>query len=600
MKISLISLPPLDLVHAKKTLDMGYDVLAQTASAALARLGQGDLAITTSEGIAQEEDSFTQLWGKGVRIVPVDGFSQWDDPEIVSLYLDIPLEAPQEPATVEPAPQVEEHAEEGLWSFGGAKAQTPTPKDEGATSHVSVLPPEAQPLETATPESEDVKTPPLVNVEPSDVPVFEDGAAVEVADGAEEEDVAVEGVAGGVGGEAVEGEEKEDRAEQVIAALSTPFDNDQPTTESVDHLREEALATLNSAESFEREDISAPQVKRRGPSLQEQARDLLAKQEKETKRSKDLYQPMTPSNHGYCLMVTSGFGGSGKTTLSYYSAHTTAMALRRAHSDMGVILIEADYMNPKLQNRLDIPAGRDLSGLVQLLEKIRSGEITSQEREEAFYATMDNIVVPTDHGFSVLASPYDTTSTASPEMLEDALVKAVMWAQRREGMFVIVDAHILGFAQGAYLNLVEMANSIVIVTDAMGLEPQGKKRRRRAEVGIGDVDDVSHLDDTVSRLTALVTPYEQNGFGQPTDKLSVFFNRTSEKEIMERVVEPRRLSSSFISGNYNYLPQIERGWAGNLFDNSDKTLEVARHTSEFLHRVTGLTEFRSLLEALPR
>lgn len=74
-------------------------------------------------------------------------------------------------------------------------------------------------------------------------------------------------------------------------------------------------------------------------------------------------------------------------------------------------------------------------------------------------------------------------------------------------MFVVVDAHILSFAQGAYLNLVEMANSIVIVTDTMGLEPVGKrKHRRKAEIGLGDVDDISHLDDTVSRLTALTTP----------------------------------------------------------------------------------------------
>lgn len=309
-----------------------------------------------------------------------------------------------------------------------------------------------------------------------------------------------------------------------------------------------------------------------------------------------------PSDKGYLLLVTSGHGGAGKTTVSYYATQVTAMALNYSQNQQTkVLLIEGDYDNPKLQNRLRIEKGRDLATLANFLEDVSEGRERGTDAEIAAKAQdilQDIIYDDPASKAKVIACPYDS-SRAKPAFIKEALKKAVLWAQRTMGYFVILDCDTIGLPTGIELDLVQMANRIVIVADTRELEvkksrvPWGTAQREH-----GNPNDRSHIDDARVMIRKLTRPIDKNGFGIPGDTIRVFFNATSAKELKNKVLDKELFPKNMVIGTLEYLKEIDRAWAGDIGDNPNKSVRVAQAICEFLYLATHKVEFDRLSRAM--
>lgn len=309
-----------------------------------------------------------------------------------------------------------------------------------------------------------------------------------------------------------------------------------------------------------------------------------------------------PYDLGYLLAITSGFGGGGKTTLAYFSAQIMSRALEFAKNDRTkVILIEADYGNPKLQNRLRIPMGHDLSRLANFLESVDNGEIPPADVPLMAERIMNEIIFQDpDSGMMVIACPYEKY-TADAAYIKQAVKKAVLWAQRTMGYFVILDCDTIGHPEGINLDLMEMANRIVIVTNTK--EPKVLKPKRLwrpAEYEAGNPNDRSHIDDAIVMIQGFTRPKSQHGFGLPGDKIRVFFNQTTEEDLQNKVLSKNYFPKNMVIGTLPVIPEIQLGWAADLGRNVNRSNEVAKAIAYFLLRVTGYREvdqFRKQLDA---
>lgn len=310
-----------------------------------------------------------------------------------------------------------------------------------------------------------------------------------------------------------------------------------------------------------------------------------------------------PYELGYLLTITSGFGGGGKTTLAYYSAQIMSRALEFAKNDRTkVVLIEADYGNPKLQNRLRIPMGHDLSRLANFLESVDKGEIPAADVPLMAERIMNEIIFQDpDSGMMVIACPYEKY-TADAAYIKQAVKKAVLWAQRTMGYFVVLDCDTIGHPEGINLDLMEMANRIVIVTNTK--EPKVLKPKRfwrAAEYEAGNPNDRSHIDDAIVMIQGFTRPKSQHGFGLPGDKIRVFFNETTAEDLQSKVLSKNYFPKNMVIGNLPIIPEIQLGWAADLGRNINRSNEVAKAIAYFLLRVTGYREvdqFRKKLDAL--
>lgn len=317
-------------------------------------------------------------------------------------------------------------------------------------------------------------------------------------------------------------------------------------------------------------------------------------------RKKDGRTPYNPSDLGYLMLVTSGFGGGGKTTISYYAAHVMGMALKHAKNDRTkVILIEGDYGNPKLQNRLRIPVGQDLSKLANFLDAVKRGEIAPGDVNTMAEQIMEDIIFEDlATGVKVIACPYNKAA-AAPPAIREALKKAVMWAQRSMGYFVILDADTIGLAEGVELDLLEMANRVVIITNTR--EPKVIKKKflwRKEEVEAVNPNDRSHIDDALMMIRVFTRPISQNGFGIPGNRIRVLFNETSAEELTNKVLKKEVFPKNMVVGNLPKIPEIERSWAADVNRNRNRAIEVAKSVAEFMLRTTEYRELDQLLKAM--
>lgn len=317
-------------------------------------------------------------------------------------------------------------------------------------------------------------------------------------------------------------------------------------------------------------------------------------------RKRDGRHPYEPSELGYLMTITSGFGGGGKTTVAYYSAQVMSMALKHAkNTRTKVILIEGDYGNPKIQNRLRIPPGQDLSKLANFLDAVKRGEIPQGEVNEMAEQIMEDIIYEDpSSGVKIIACPYDK-SRANPPAIREALKKAVMWAQRSMGYFVILDADTIGLAEGVELDLIEMSNRIVVLSNTREPKVVRKKFLWRAEEKEAmNPNDRSHIDDALVMIRVFTRPISQNGFGIPGNRIRVFFNETSAEELNNKVLKKEIFPKNMVVGNLPKIPEIERSWASDVSRNRNRSIEVAKNIAEFLLRTTEYRELDQLLKAM--
>lgn len=310
--------------------------------------------------------------------------------------------------------------------------------------------------------------------------------------------------------------------------------------------------------------------------------------------------PYTPHEKlGYLLTVTSGFGGGGKTTFAYYAGQVMTMAFRYARKNTRVVLIEGDYGNPKLQNRLNIPVGQDLSRLAAFLDDMQKRGISEDDaRRQAHQIMEDMMFEDPDSGMYIIACPYDK-SLANPPALREALKKAVMWAQRSMGYFVILDADTIGLAEGVELDLVEMSNSVVVIANTR--EPNVERKGFlwwKPKLEDINPNERSHIDDALVMIQSFTKSTKNHGFGIPGERIRVFFNETSSEELTNKVLKKDIFPKNMVVGSLPKIPEIERSWAGDLSRNRNRSIKVAQLMAEALLRITQYRELDQLLKAM--
>lgn len=329
--------------------------------------------------------------------------------------------------------------------------------------------------------------------------------------------------------------------------------------------------------------------------------ETIAAERKKKDRENNVRKPFQPAEVGYCMGVTGPFGGGGKTTFAYYATQVTRMAMTSIRSTnlTDVVLIECDFKNPKLQNRLRIPRGQDLGAFAEFLDSVEKGEVPKDRIKDRAEETLERIMFHDDASDAkIIACPYDETK-ASPVRIREALKYAVRWAQRSRGFFVILDLDTVGHAEGVELDLVNMSNSLVVVTNTHS--PEVKKSKlpwKKDIVGPGNEKDRSHIDDTKTMIRRLTRPQSENGYGIPPERIRIFFNETSDRELEKKVLSENEFDKNMIVGNLEEIKEIYKTWAGDIALNREKSIETAWVVAEAVYKTTDRQEVGEFLKSL--
>jgi len=371
--------------------------------------------------------------------------------------------------------------------------------------------------------------------------------------------------------------------------------------DQVERINEEQLAQMRQG------NIEIPDKPRDSPSLglnskvQIDSEALQKKNQYELRRKKSQERHRyEPSDRGYCCGITGPFGGGGKTTFGYFASQVMAMAQETTSNRTSkVILIESDFKTPKLQNRLNIPRGQDLSRFAKFLEDVRNGDVQEDRKKDLAQKVLEDICFHDDaSGAEVIACPYDDSSV-NPALLREALQKAVVWAQRVMGYFVILDLDSIGSAEGVELDLVQMCNTIIIVTNTRAMEVQKSRLPWKKDiVEIGNGKDRSHIDDTKNLIRKLTRPVRENGFDVPEQRIKVVFNETTARELDKRIISTNEIDTRMIAGNIEYIKEIDRTWAGDIAFNRERARDTAKVVTEIMHRATSDRDVGELLKSI--
>lgn len=238
------------------------------------------------------------------------------------------------------------------------------------------------------------------------------------------------------------------------------------------------------------------------------------------------------SRKGTSVLVTGSHGGSGKTTIAWLLPFVLAYVSRDNERGRNVYLVEADYSNPKLAQRYDLPADKNSARFASFVRRLGSGG-QQMSKEQVIQETNEVIDSITHHArlgdsgraLRVIACPYDTT-TRDTNQLRDAIQKLVTTLLTREDCIVFIDGQ-------TFMKDDVLDSTLAATADAVLLVGNGR-----------------HEEDAQSFLHTLSTPAEANGGGVDRTRLSVFLNETSH----ERATELARAFSPV--GVVGYLPSL--------------------------------------------
>lgn len=282
-----------------------------------------------------------------------------------------------------------------------------------------------------------------------------------------------------------------------------------------------------------------------------------------------------------CYYVTGSHGGAGKTTSTWMMANTMAAALKKDPS-RPVFLIEGDYENSKLAQRLNLPPEKNSGRLAELYRTLSSDRsLISKQKINMFEMTEKIIkesIYVNDHGVNIIAAPYDLTKRDG-RFLRIAIQKSVEYAERQGG-YVFIDADTLSNDDILDRTLAAKATHVVLVS-------------------FGDKD---HVDDTHRAIHTLTTANvksvagsQTNGMGVPKDRIKLFFNKTGAEryEDLERTMRPY-----LTEGHLPTVPGLnDGGWIGNL-TGSDFLNAVTSYAS-FMNRISPMEELRPYQQRRP-
>lgn len=263
--------------------------------------------------------------------------------------------------------------------------------------------------------------------------------------------------------------------------------------------------------------------------------------------------------------ITGSHGGSGKTTVSWTAANTVAQALRRAGDERPVFLVEADYRNSKLAQRLNLPQGKDSGRYAQFLDTLQTNRThlkMAQQRisDMQLEVIQDCIHIEPESGLHVVACPYSIVSR-QPRTLKYAIQRIVEYAESLGG-YVFIDADTLTSDDLLDRNLASKAHHVVLVTD------------------------VSHIDDMRRAAHTLTTSPAANGIGVDRKRISVFFNRTTYDRYNERKDEALPYS---VDGFLPRIEQLEEHWVGDV-DGSQEFTKAVIHIAKFITGIEPIDE----------
>lgn len=271
--------------------------------------------------------------------------------------------------------------------------------------------------------------------------------------------------------------------------------------------------------------------------------------------------------------VSGSHGGCGKTTLSWLLANATALAMKRAGhlEDKPVYLIEADYSNPKLQQRLDLDRDNHSGYYADYIGKLNNARVPitgiADHAAQSAQVIAQTVHTTADTGLQVVACPYDVTSR-SVQHLKVAVNQIVEYAERQGG-YVFIDADTLDNDDVLDRTLAEKATHVVLVAD------------------------YGHMDDMRRAAYTLTAPKIKSGMGLEQQKINLFFNNT-KASTFEAAKE-----ASHPYAARGFMPPVDAiashsgsegssSWVGNL--DSETLQKMAVQAMRFLQEVSPMEE----------
>lgn len=273
--------------------------------------------------------------------------------------------------------------------------------------------------------------------------------------------------------------------------------------------------------------------------------------------------------------VTGSHGGAGKTTSTWMMANTVAAALKKDPT-RPVFLIEADYENSKLAQRLNMPPERNSGKLAEFFRTVSADRSTVVKQRFNMFELTEKIIQESiyvnDRGVNIIACPYDLTKRDG-RFLRMAIQRSVEYAERQGG-YVFIDADTLSNDDILDRTLAAKSTHVIVVS-------------------FGDQD---HVEDTQRAIHTLVTPnmksvshnQSANGMGVPKDRIKVFFNKTGA----DRYADLQQVMLPYLVDGH--LPTVqglnEGGWIGNL--NGGDFPNVVTSYAAFVNRISPMEELR--------
>lgn len=286
---------------------------------------------------------------------------------------------------------------------------------------------------------------------------------------------------------------------------------------------------------------------------------------------------------GMGVFWTGSAGGSGKTTISWTSANTLAAAYKSSGKTTPVYLVETDFGNPKLENRMPMgPSNTAIAYIKYLnwLEENRgvadASHIARVEAKAIEEATWTDPVT----GLRVIAAPYDTRTSTSSK-IQDAILK-LSRKLLSEDSVVFFDSGTVGRVDDKMLDaeLAHLSTHVLIATRAGERDDEGKWVHAQ-------VDDMRRMAMTMSSST------DKGGWGLDRNKIQAFFNKTDFDSYEERRYSAEPVK---VCGYLPYAPSLEGTWIGDI-TNDPAVDRAVTQLARALYEVAKIPELETFASA---
>ena len=237
------------------------------------------------------------------------------------------------------------------------------------------------------------------------------------------------------------------------------------------------------------------------------------------------------------IMFTGTRGGVGKTTLSYVTAVALAQGLYDSGNPNPVFLIEADYQNPKLEERFGlINERRNLGGIArQLMNDQNAGRSNSSEMIGSLIDA--NSVTPqgAPSNLRVLAAPFDIANAQTKvlsQFMAFAIERSVKYLSENRGAYVIIDSSTLTTQDFAPLQraLARQSDNVVLIAWA------------------------DQIDDT-RRAAQIIS-----GMGIQVAKTKIFMNKVNQEQFSDVQLS---MIPYGVNGWWPDMPNVNTRWIGS-------------------------------------